>query len=163
MQHHATCMALAVDSVVEVITTLRRVMLQVARVWDALFSEGSKILFRTALAVLKAQEDILLAINNAGEAVTQELVVAPGVMLKGTKLDTCTCRGVGLQQPVHQLYQQHHPRGAKCAASCAGELLMAVRQYTSNLHDRDKLMTVAFEGIGSMPMAVIERCRHERR
>jgi hypothetical protein len=40
---------------------------------------------------------------------------------------------------------------------------MAVRQYTSNLHDRDKLMSVAFEGIGSMPMAVIERCRHERR
>ena len=46
---------------------------------------------------------------------------------------------------------------------CAGELLMAVRQYTSNLHDRDKLMSVAIEGIGSMPMAAIERCRHERR
>lgn len=44
-----------------------------------------------------------------------------------------------------------------------GELLMAVRQYTSNLHDRDGLMNVAFEGIGSMPMAVIERCREERR
>lgn len=40
---------------------------------------------------------------------------------------------------------------------------MAVRQYTSNLHDRDNLMHVAFERIGSMPMAVIERCRHERR
>jgi hypothetical protein len=40
---------------------------------------------------------------------------------------------------------------------------MAVRQYTSTLHDRDNLMHVAFEGIGSMPMAVIERCRHERR
>jgi len=40
--------------------------LQVARVWDALFCEGSKILFRTALAVLKTQEDALLAIDNAG-------------------------------------------------------------------------------------------------
>jgi hypothetical protein len=40
--------------------------LQVCRVWDALFSEGSKILFRTALAVLKAQEDALLAYDNAG-------------------------------------------------------------------------------------------------
>jgi hypothetical protein len=47
--------------------------------------------------------------------------------------------------------------------SVAGELLMAVRQYTSNLHDRDNLMHVAFEGIGGMPMAVIERCRNERR
>lgn len=34
--------------------------------WDALFSEGSKILFRTALAVLKAQEAALLAFDNAG-------------------------------------------------------------------------------------------------
>lgn len=40
---------------------------QVARVWDALFAEGSKILFRTALAVLKAQEEALLAFDNAGE------------------------------------------------------------------------------------------------
>lgn len=40
---------------------------------------------------------------------------------------------------------------------------MAVRHYTSNLHDRDSLMAMAFEGIGSMPMAVIERCRNERR
>jgi len=40
---------------------------------------------------------------------------------------------------------------------------MAVRQYTSTLHDREQLMQVAFDGIGSMPMAVIERCRHERR
>lgn len=39
---------------------------QVARVWDALFLEGSKILFRTALAVLKAQEEALLQIDNAG-------------------------------------------------------------------------------------------------
>jgi hypothetical protein len=36
-------------------------------VWDALFSEGSKILFRTALAVLKAQEETLLAFDNAGQ------------------------------------------------------------------------------------------------
>jgi hypothetical protein len=55
-------------------TALHGVMPQVARVWDALFSEGSKILFRTALAVLKAQEDSLLAIDNAGEAALQGLI-----------------------------------------------------------------------------------------
>jgi hypothetical protein len=45
----------------------------------------------------------------------------------------------------------------------AGELLLAVRHYTSQCHDRDALMRMAFEGIGSLPLAVIERCRHERR
>lgn len=52
---------------------------------------------------------------------------------------------------------------AVCCLPLPGELLMAVRHYTSSLHDRDSLMNVAFEGIGSMPMAVIERCRQERR
>lgn len=40
--------------------------MQVARVWDALFNEGNKVLYRVALAVLKAQEDVLLAFDNAG-------------------------------------------------------------------------------------------------
>lgn len=45
----------------------------------------------------------------------------------------------------------------------AGELLMAVRQHASTMHDRDGLMEVAFEGVGSLPMAVIERYREQRR
>lgn len=48
--------------------------MQVARVWDALFSEGSKVLFRTALAILKAQEETLLGIDNAGGVKNRECV-----------------------------------------------------------------------------------------
>ena len=36
------------------------------RVWDALLSEGPKILYRVALALLKTHEDRLLAQDNAG-------------------------------------------------------------------------------------------------
>lgn len=38
----------------------------VARMWDALFNEGSKVLYRTALALLKSSEPALLACDNAG-------------------------------------------------------------------------------------------------
>lgn len=48
-------------------------------------------------------------------------------------------------------------------ASAAGELLMAVRQHASTMHDRDRLMETAFEGIGGLPMAAIERYREQRR
>jgi len=40
----------------------------VARVWDALFNEGPKVLFRVALALLKVHEALLLRCDNAGEA-----------------------------------------------------------------------------------------------
>lgn len=39
----------------------------VVRMWDALFHEGPKVLFRTALALLKMQEAALLACDNAGK------------------------------------------------------------------------------------------------
>lgn len=39
----------------------------VARVWDGLFNEGPKVLFRTALALLKSQEAALLKYDNAGD------------------------------------------------------------------------------------------------
>jgi hypothetical protein len=38
----------------------------VARVWDSLFNEGPKIIFRVALALLKMHEDVILTANNAG-------------------------------------------------------------------------------------------------
>lgn len=38
-----------------------------ARVWDTLFSEGPKVLFRVALAVLKLLEPALLAQEDTGE------------------------------------------------------------------------------------------------
>ncbi|KAL0039855.1 hypothetical protein WJX77_010029 [Trebouxia sp. C0004] len=40
-----------------------------------------------------------------------------------------------------------------------GLLLREVRQAVTHLHDREKLMKVAFDGIGSMPMARIENYR----
>eukprot|EP00879_Flechtneria_rotunda_P013690 GHRR01014300.1.p1 GENE.GHRR01014300.1~~GHRR01014300.1.p1 ORF type:complete len:277 (+),score=140.82 GHRR01014300.1:249-1079(+) len=80
----------------------------VARVWDGLFNEGPKVLFRTALALLQAQEEQLLRFDSAGE------------------------------------------------------LLMAVRQHATTMHDRDRLMHTAFEGVGSLPMATIERYRDQR-
>ena len=36
------------------------------RVWDALLSEGTKILYRVALALLKTHENKLMAQDNAG-------------------------------------------------------------------------------------------------
>lgn len=41
----------------------------------------------------------------------------------------------------------------------AGELTLAARAAASGAHDRDALMRAAFEGVGSLPMAVIERAR----
>lgn len=47
----------------------------VARVWDGLFNEGPKVLFRAALALLKSQEAALLRFDNAGQ--TAECHVLP--------------------------------------------------------------------------------------
>jgi hypothetical protein len=64
----------------------------VARVWDALFSEGSKILFRTALAVLKAQEETLLAFDNAGEQwVWRTPALNAGLPLAAISSCLCLC------------------------------------------------------------------------
>lgn len=80
----------------------------VARVWDALFNEGPKILFRVALALLKMHEDVMLRTDNAGE------------------------------------------------------LIMLVREAAASMHNRDKLMDMAFNGVGSMPMAAIDGLREQK-
>jgi hypothetical protein len=41
----------------------------------------------------------------------------------------------------------------------AGEMILAMRAAAGGAHDRDGLMRVAFEGVGSLPMAVIDRYR----
>ncbi|BDA49083.1 TBC1 domain family member 2A [Coccomyxa sp. Obi] len=78
------------------------------RCWDALLSEGAKVLYRVALALLKTHEELLLAQDNAGY-VLREMKLA-------------------------------------CAA----------------MHDRDALLKVAFDGVGSMPMARIREVRSEK-
>jgi len=76
-----------------------------ARVWDAIFSEGSKIFFRVALALLKGtEEDILKAA---------------------------------------------HP----------GAVMRALQKRTRRAHDRDKLLSEAFKGVGSLPMGHIAQLR----
>lgn len=75
------------------------------RVWDSLFCEGPKILFRVALALLKLYEEKILSVNDAGE------------------------------------------------------LMMRMRNAAATMHQRDVLMTTAFDGIGSLPMASIEKFR----
>mmetsp|Transcript_23386 Transcript_23386/g.51328 ORF Transcript_23386/g.51328 Transcript_23386/m.51328 type:complete len:402 (-) Transcript_23386:579-1784(-) len=78
------------------------------RVWDALFNEGPKILYRVGLALLQIHEEALLACDNAGD------------------------------------------------------IVMKMRQFASTMHHRDRLMVVAFDGIGGLPMATIEKFRDMR-
>eukprot|EP00201_Polytomella_parva_P003812 CAMPEP_0175086916 /NCGR_PEP_ID=MMETSP0052_2-20121109/29530_1 /TAXON_ID=51329 ORGANISM="Polytomella parva, Strain SAG 63-3" /NCGR_SAMPLE_ID=MMETSP0052_2 /ASSEMBLY_ACC=CAM_ASM_000194 /LENGTH=425 /DNA_ID=CAMNT_0016359183 /DNA_START=290 /DNA_END=1567 /DNA_ORIENTATION=+ len=80
----------------------------VSRVWDALFNEGPKILFRVALALLKIYEDNILRVDNAGE------------------------------------------------------LMMRMRSAAATMHHRDVLMFNAFEEIGSLSMATIEKFREQK-
>eukprot|EP00798_Chlamydomonas_sp_ICE-L_P007738 gene7738-914_t len=75
------------------------------RVWDALFNEGPKILFRVGLAILKSLEEQILACDNSGD------------------------------------------------------IVMLVRGAAQSMHNRDKLMSVAFDGVGSLPMATIDKFR----
>lgn len=75
------------------------------RVWDSLFLEGTKVLFRIALALLKMHEPALLITDNPGD------------------------------------------------------LLRVVRKSVREEFDRDELMKVAFDGIGSLSMDRIRNLR----
>ena len=44
----------------------------------------------------------------------------------------------------------------RCAA---GELMMRMRNAAATMHQRDVLLAMAFDGIGSLPMATIDRFR----
>ncbi|GIL48738.1 hypothetical protein Vafri_5180 [Volvox africanus] len=77
----------------------------VMRVWDALFYEGPKILFRVAVAILKIYEEHMLRVKDAGE------------------------------------------------------LMMRMRNAAATMHQRDVLLATAFDGIGGLPMATIDRFR----
>jgi len=79
-----------------------------SRIWDALFNEGPKILYRVALALLKLEEETLLKFDNAGD------------------------------------------------------IVMHMRDFSGSMHNRDKLMSVAFDGIGGLPMATIDKFREMR-
>mmetsp|Transcript_10991 Transcript_10991/g.27858 ORF Transcript_10991/g.27858 Transcript_10991/m.27858 type:complete len:457 (-) Transcript_10991:39-1409(-) len=76
-----------------------------ARVWDTVLSEGSKVLYRASLALLKLAEDR---------------------MLRGDH---------------------------------AGSVLEALNHETRDCHDRERLLTTMFHGIGSLPMRVVMRAQ----
>src|SRR5437868_743764 len=40
-----------------------------------------------------------------------------------------------------------------------GDIVMKMRQAAATMHHREKLMNMAFEGIGGLPMATIDRFR----
>jgi hypothetical protein len=75
------------------------------RVWDALLHEGTKVLFRVGLALLKVNEPLLLVADNPGD------------------------------------------------------LLRIARNAAADEFDRDELMRVAFDGLGSLSMEKIQRFR----
>lgn len=94
-----------------------------ARIWDCLFNEGPKIIFRISVAILKLSEQHLLKIDN------------PGEMLKAVKVYASN---------IHNRQLTTHTSCIKFAF-------------------RDKLMKVAFDGIGSLSMSTIDRLRFVKR
>lgn len=44
----------------------------------------------------------------------------------------------------------------------SGDIVMHVREFTGRVHNRDLLMNMAFDGIGSLPMATIDKFREMR-
>ncbi|KAG2489481.1 hypothetical protein HYH03_012117 [Edaphochlamys debaryana] len=55
---------------------------------------------------------------------------------------------------ILKMYEEHMLR-----VKDAGELMMRMRNAAATLHQRDVLMATAFEGIGSLPMATIDKYR----
>lgn len=50
-----------------------------ARIWDCLFNEGPKIIFRVSVAILKLAEHHLLQIDNPGEMLKAVKVYASNI------------------------------------------------------------------------------------
>ena len=78
-----------------------------ARVWDCLFNEGSKILFRVALSILKLSEQQLMSCDHSGD------------------------------------------------------VLETIKEAAANMHNHNKLMTMAMDGLGSFPQSRIDKIRSE--
>ena len=77
------------------------------RVWDALLSEGAKILYRVALALLKTHEDRLMAQDNAGY-VQREMKLASASMHDRDALMKVGDRPAGHELPP-RLRRGPHP------------------------------------------------------
>mmetsp|Transcript_20039 Transcript_20039/g.55778 ORF Transcript_20039/g.55778 Transcript_20039/m.55778 type:complete len:409 (+) Transcript_20039:44-1270(+) len=65
-----------------------------ARVWDVLLFEGSKILFRTSLALLKTYEPLLMTKDNSGELM-RALKQSTGQLWAADRLLNTAFKGIG--------------------------------------------------------------------
>ncbi|CAI5505392.1 unnamed protein product [Closterium sp. Naga37s-1] len=131
------------------------------RVWDVLFNEGAKVLFRVALALFKMNEAELYQAAHVGEAV--EVLVRstaqqydPEVLLQVEVL----VRSTAQQYDPEVLLQVSELTPAPCV--CLQHEYMAVEvlvRSTAQQYDPEVLLQVAFDRLGSMSMATIARQR----
>ncbi len=59
------------------------------RCWDALMSEGAKVLYRVALALLKTHEELLLAQDNAGYVLREMKLACTSMHDRDALLKVC--------------------------------------------------------------------------
>lgn len=77
----------------------------VMRCWDALLSEGTKVLYRVALALLKTHEDVLLAQDNAGY-VLREMKLASAAMHDRDTLLKARAVPLHYQSHIHKPWER---------------------------------------------------------
>ena len=124
-------------------------MQTMARVWDALLSEGPKILYRVALVLLKDAAPEALAADNPGDLITA---------IK-TSCHTCHDRDALMKVApavpaclsVLVLLKDAAPEAL--AADNPADLITAIKTSSHTCHDRDALMKVALAGMLCQPVS----------
>lgn len=139
------------------------------RVWDVFFYEGSKTLFRVALAIFKAGESEIKAINDPMEvfAVVQTL---PRKMLDANLLmETCFKRRSGLghitseeidRSRTESREKLHGEQREKVAAAQAGPGLLSAATISINRQPSDLLSVKSGEGGGPRRKHLFGRRAH---
>ena len=136
-----------------------------ARVWDALLNEGPKILFRVGLALMRIHEESLLAQDNPGTLLREMRRAAQAMHDRDKLMKVSTfaaaVRNLTARVQHHEVligtqWQQLQPvavrggRGQPCYLTVPVPCSMLTAQAA---------MQVAFDGLGSMPMARIDNFR----
>ncbi len=107
-----------------------------ARVWDAYLCEGAKVLVRVAIALVKAR----MAARNRAHACARS---------------SLTWHHPRCPHPFS--HQMNEAALSRCTD--IGELVTVLKHSAAGAHDRDALLLFAFERIGSLPGARLERLR----
>ncbi len=90
------------------------------RVWDALLSEGAKVLFRVALALLRGAEPGLAAQDNAGDAARVAKAAAAAAYDRDALLKARTGRPPAYPNPISSEAEGgKEPGGTSAAARAA--------------------------------------------